>query len=110
MAIFKVGQRVRIKCAMSKLNGREGRIIASRTIMFRVQDNRAGKCWHVTVDDHGPTGENGFPLTYFNDELLPLTDPKADEFIEGIKKLRPLHDPLTVGDNAAKRLIEKVSA
>jgi hypothetical protein len=69
MATFKVGQRVRI---LKWWHG-EG------TIMRRPDPD----FWAVLSDTKGR--EVGF----LDCELAPLTDPKADEFIERVKKWKP---------------------
>lgn len=98
MAIFKVGQRVRVVRALgqevapvpdgyeiSNHNGKQGTVVD-------INSPRAlGRfCIQVELD-----GEDNFLMGFLccADELEPLTDPLADAFIERIKKLQPLKEP-----------------
>lgn len=85
MATFKVGDRVKV------VSGGDG------------QERQAlGTCGTV-IGLPGPAGlyevrmdigltNRGFDWLWWPHELAPLTDPKADEFIESLKKLKPLHE------------------
>lgn len=95
MATFKVGQRVRIiglspdderYPGLKPLLGAEGVILRA--------SNRIIGNWIVdvpTVSFPAQTPQ-GLPPTQFSiasERLRPLTDPKADEFIERVKKWKP---------------------
>lgn len=91
MATFKVGQRVRVVAPISDVCGAEGVIVRAwpTPAAGRYDDRRAGASWNVHI--HGnPCGQ----LRFFDDELAPLTDPKADQFIESLKKLA--NEPLVL--------------
>lgn len=114
MADFRVGQRVRIlgnvrsKRTPAK-HDQEGTILAvnvkppSRS-SFGPGDTIAAPWYEVEIDGH-PWGD-GRGWKVCEVWLRPLTDPKADEFIERIKKLArepraaPVAEPLTVGGSA----------
>lgn len=90
MATLKVGQRVRfaraVKPAGDSLPGREG-VIAGLGAKF---PERSDTPWDCYVN-FGP-GEYRAVNCMFS-ELEPLLDPKADEFIERLKKLKPYDEP-----------------
>jgi hypothetical protein len=92
MAKFKVGQRVRV---IGHFGGsripREKRWIGHEgTIIARPWHGiLSGWNWYLDL--------NGFRYYFHDAELAPLTDPKADAFLESIRKLKPLYEP-QVGD------------
>ena len=88
MATFKVGQRVKLVAIDAHLGWMprppamgEGGIVVpggvSNNLTCRVLFDKA----------RGSTTDGAFGC--FAHEIAPLTDPKADEFIERIKKLKP---------------------
>ena len=87
MATFKVGQRVKViaispgdwgtKCRV----GDEGIVVAPRYPM------KFGHEWCVYIERLQHEYE------FYSYELAPLTDPKADEFIERIKKMKVYDEP-----------------
>lgn len=117
MATFSIGQRVRIigpADGSSSLVGREATIYdIHRPPGFverlfgergpRWSDEALAHSVHpketaylLNVDGHGryasmfwPFGVIGFPAYW----LAPLDDPKADAFVEAIKKLKPYEEP-----------------
>lgn len=91
MATFKVGDRVRV-IALRPVTfrtrvrvGMQGRIVQAGPV-----ETWGGHMaeWAVDLDD---VWQELFGLDSW--ELAPLTDPKADEFIERIKKLKPYDEP-----------------
>lgn len=93
MANFKVGQRVRVvKTHMHSipwLIGKEGTILRATT-----EHGGWGPAeWAVRVD-----GTPWDYMLFLSCHLAPLTDPKADEFIEKLKKLGNEPQPVPVGD------------
>lgn len=101
MANFKVGQRVRIvndivfgfrAVPPNYYLGKEAVIIAPGG--YKQSD------WRLLV-----AGETPYLADVFarNEELVPLTDPKADEFVERIKKLKPYEEPCVDQDEWAKK-------
>lgn len=87
MAIFRVGQRVRFTGKTSDFLGGLGLQVKAGdcgTIIHK--DPRGWRDWSVQFD--------GLPRWVGADnwQLAPLTDPKADEFIESVKKWGPLHE------------------
>jgi hypothetical protein len=83
MATFKVGQRVRViahygdePAPKGGWIGREGIVIARRW-----RGIFSGWRWYLNL--------GGFEWYFHDAELAPLTDPKADEFIEAVKKWKP---------------------
>lgn len=92
MATFKVGQRVRIvRSRWAFRVGAQATIIALHRSTWRT-DGRTGDAWDLDVDGVGRIGVHGHQIAYFSDELAPLTDPKADAFLDSIRKLKPLHE------------------
>jgi hypothetical protein len=86
MATFKVGQRVKVirsQGFIPKAVGREATIIA-------IEPNRRCSAAHYIAIDGLPCdsliviGATGWA---YPDQLAPLTDPRADAFIESLKKL-----------------------
>jgi hypothetical protein len=90
MAKFRVGQRVkRVGHPDTVPLGAEGVIIAldtvagfGETVYHRVQ-------WGAPVHDWYHTQAKC---------LAPLTDPKAEQFIESLKNLKPYEEPLVEAD------------
>ena len=94
MANYKPGQRVRIVQALPPVTsvyigphapetvGHEG------TLIERYQGPGPWH-WNMHVDGFGWR-----VLSVQECEIAPLTDPKADEFIERIKNLKPLDEPV----------------
>jgi hypothetical protein len=78
MATFKVGQRVRIifVYTLPHCLGKEATIVA-----------RHGDIFFLDVDNVGTRRSSGSPCWVYEHQLAQLTDPKADEFIESLKKL-----------------------
>lgn len=93
MTTFKVGQRVRIvrvgptcRPVVRALVGREGTIVAIPSNSYFA----VAEC-DVEIDG-APATSLGFddkPFASRFDNLAPLTDPKADAFIESVKKWKP---------------------
>ena len=91
MAVFKVGQRVRVIASdlprWSYLIGREGVIEVANVIPWE---------WIVRIDaphlEPDPTMRGCFG--FHSHELAPLTDPGAESFIAKLKKLgsEPVND------------------
>lgn len=86
---FKVGDRVRI-VYHGKHFGKCGTIWRIGEGMWAkgcgvVDPDAIGH--DVDVDGYGRLSANGFLISYLSHNLRPLTDPKADEFIERIKQL-----------------------
>lgn len=92
MATFKVGQRVRI--VKGGNTGAQGTILSPlqrlRLEHIRTLEVRDVDAHHVAID--GVPIPHGYvqPWAFPPDFLSPLTDPKADAFMERIKKLEPL--------------------
>lgn len=93
MATFKVGQRVRVANphpAREAMRGLEG-------VVNRIGVH--GYAWAATI--HGAdaamaraghiflSSSSTDSWAFYEGELAPLTDPKADAFIEQIKRLKP---------------------
>ncbi len=92
MSAFKVGQRVRVVGQdegsvtwWGCVRGREATIVA---IPFENRD-----CG-IEIEGDTRTWRADFH------RLAPLTDPKADAFIESIKKLKPYEEPVVVKGRA----------
>lgn len=105
MAVFKVGQRVRKVASMHK---RDFSLIDPKSpvrvplgalgTVMRLRDDGA---YSVAFDNYkGIAGDTGW-FRQMDYCLAPLTDPKADEFIERLKKLgkepRIVRDPVHFG-------------
>jgi hypothetical protein len=88
MATFKVGQRVRVVAALSKIRGEQGVIthISHGPLLTWGDVWEEGLRHYVTIDGRGPLVD-GRPRAYFSHEIAPLTDPKADAFLESIRQL-----------------------
>jgi hypothetical protein len=92
MATFKVGQRVRIIAPRSPSCGREATIIGVKREL-EVLDFDAQTILHVPIfyyldiDGYGATAPGGRRRGLEPHEITPLTDPKADAFLERVKKL-----------------------
>lgn len=84
MATFKVGQRVRI------IGARKGweRIIGRETVILEGPIDWFGDIGYKT----GVSEELRVP-GHHAAHLAPLTDPKADAFLERIRKLKPYDEP-----------------
>jgi hypothetical protein len=89
MATFKVGQRVKriggcarafYPCAPAEVQG---------TILKAIESPHHDRelLWKVAFD-------NGNSWCCVSESLAPLTDPKAEQFIESLKKLAPLDEPV----------------
>jgi hypothetical protein len=92
MAQFRVNQRVRIVRAdhFKRFIGLAATIVRPSPISDQFG---LGEVWWLDVDGHGEaTGEACHTFQAY--KLAPLEDPKADEFIERIKKLKPYDEPL----------------
>lgn len=96
MAAFKVGQRVRFvktdNPALADLVGREATIVS-------IPAWSSGDC-SITIDGALGRTYGGFLPSFATlfTHIAPLTDPKADEFIERIKKLGNEPMPLSPAD------------
>jgi hypothetical protein len=96
MTTFKVGQRVRIVTpGFPECDGKEGTIVRAWDYPHcpRIPDNRAGASWNVRLDCDFCN-----ELRYFDDELRPLTDPRADAFIASVKSWGPLKEKRTYAE------------
>lgn len=99
MAIFKVGQRVRIVRGSKSGRGpscvgREATII-DYVAQIRYVSGEVKEAYFLAIDGigtHNPV--HGDPYAAEGSWLAPLTDPKADEFIERLKKLEREPQPL----------------
>src|SRR5690348_13368307 len=84
MATFKVGQRVRI------VHDTTNRFIGMTAIITHARPFGAYE-WAILVDGYRSNCEInravGGAIGADSDDLAPLTDPRADAFIESIKKL-----------------------
>jgi hypothetical protein len=89
MATFKVGQRVRI--LRGTYPGKEAAIWKMEPIYAwgpSVSYNLPGEIGHfLDVDGVGRHHRDGSPIALTASGIAPLTDPKADEFIESLEKL-----------------------
>jgi hypothetical protein len=102
MATFKVGQRVR-KVAYRQLLHEPHAVvvpIGAEGVIRGFYDGFGG-LWLVEYPGYSPSRhhiECGFGPYFYNEaqQLTPLTDPHADAFIEGIKKLKPYEEPKVV--------------
>lgn len=95
MATFTVGQRVRIVKTYHdhSFKGREATIIATNQSGFsRYTGEWCEGYYHLNVDGIGPRGDTGLRLCVAGEQLAPLTDPKAEQFLASIRKLKPLHE------------------
>ena len=94
MSVFRVGQRVR--SLPTRLRGwtDEGTITTvDADHLFNNGELQVG--YLVQCDNHRSMNHNG-GYWHRAHQLAPLTDPKADEFIERIKKLG--NEPVTTRD------------
>jgi len=95
MAIFKVGDKARIVNAYpahAKWNGAEVTIIGLPG---------CDPDWPGQYQIDGPMVRGPWNHWFAGPEqLAPLTDPKADEFIENIKRLKPYEEPKVVKEKA----------
>ena len=84
MATFKVGQRVRI---VAQSPNSTGSYVGEEGTIVGAYDGQ--RDWIVEFGKwmHEPTDIAETQGVFFNFELAPLTDPKADEFIARLKKL-----------------------
>ena len=100
MANFKVGQRVRVIAnhgdkVGDMIVGHEGMLVRRKSEWWC--GDRCFPVWIVSV----PTAPFSDPLSNLrpdewacmDEELAPLTDPKADAFLESIRKLKPYEEP-----------------
>jgi len=97
MAQFRVGQRVKVvyvtqtmaTCAF--LVGKVGTVATGDLLGFE---------YVVKVDGHTSNFRDG-NCRFYTADLAPLTDPKAEEFIEGLRKLarEPVSVPPAVLDD-----------
>ena len=91
MANFKVGQRVRVIAVHQDVVKREDHLIGREGCITAYCPDyvRHGRWlpWEVRLD-------GGLLCGFAAHHLAPLTDPKADEFIERIKNLKPYEEPL----------------
>lgn len=115
MATFKVGQRVRITD------------ISNRDLCPNFAADVIGR--HGVIEEERPSGDyfNRWVVRYYGPpardanefgpnraafrscDLAPLTDPKADEFIESLKKLKPYEEPVVAAqDRFLKRIAESL--
>lgn len=97
MATFKVGDKARIVNV-------EGTCHAY--LLGLVVRIRALPMYGTAYEIDPPPGER--PSFWYSEPcyLAPLTDPKADEFIESIRKLKPLEEEPK--KRAARELVEKI--
>lgn len=93
---FKIGQRVRFVGGPTKAGRRfydEAKAVGLEGVI-----TRAGNIfdWVVRYDSLYYPGGTLLPNEGFADscQLAPLTDPKADEFMERIKNLKPYEEPV----------------
>lgn len=89
MATFRVGQKVRI------IAGIYPEIIGDEVEILGPLEQLAG--WpaahhRISTPPHAPHSSMWYAEPR---HLAPLTDPKADAFIESIKKLQPLKEPVS---------------
>ena len=88
MANFKVGQRVRI---IKSVGGRHDGVEATILTPLRMERSRAcgfHAAHRIAIDGVGSFNPvTGLPWGEPPEWLAPLTDPKADAFIESLKKL-----------------------
>lgn len=102
MANFKVGQRVRVIEPRSIHYGKEGSVMGFSTGPFFSNINGGafmhGPFYRVRIDGYGELTRNGRRLCFPPHSLAPLTDPKADAFIESLKKLAREPQPVAPVD------------
>ena len=93
MATFKVGQRVRV---MRQTNAIRDGVLAGREGVIVLKGGHGSltdRDW--TVELPGTLNSRGTSVWCFNsDQLAPLTDPKADAFIEQVKRWKPEPEPV----------------
>lgn len=102
MSAFKVGQRVRIVHSFTPEIAGRAAIVLSRLGPAICDVTGTRYLGHdLDVDGIGPV-LRGHPISCEPSQLAPLTDPKADEFIAAIKKLKPYSEPLVkrIGEKA----------
>jgi len=78
MTNFKVGQRVRVRKECDRVSPECAHLCGAEAQLVSVYGYRE---WELSLRVRGG------PVIAHEDALEPLTDPKADEFIERIKKL-----------------------
>lgn len=89
---YKVGQRVRVVHAIeTKLIGLEGVIVR-----FDDLPPKPESCWIVRlpVSFSAPGRLADDEWCFRPCDIAPLTDPKAEAFLESIKRLKPYEEPL----------------
>jgi hypothetical protein len=86
MATFRIGDRVRVVAAHPPLPQDAAQLIGKEG---EVMQHPYPSCtrWPVAVRIGGTMA------LFTPGELAPLTDPKADAFVESIKKLKPYEEP-----------------
>lgn len=87
MTKFFVGQRVRIECEGSLMDGEETRIIALNVNAY--DDDIGDYCGHEAVDSY-PTGDPEDGAVFQEHELVPMLrnqEPCESEFKESLDKL-----------------------
>lgn len=95
MATFKVGQRVRIVALHPYTGPRAVAVGMTGTVIAHNPDYPVAGGWITewAVDvDEVSSQMGGFHFRAC--DLAPLTDPKADAFLESIRKLQPLHEEI----------------
>lgn len=85
MSAFKVGDKVRVRKDAAIVAPNCLDVPGAEGVLLRPYGCSAE--WVVSVPTH-PYPEVIIPEEY----LAPLTDPKAEAFIEQLKKLKPLHE------------------
>jgi hypothetical protein len=96
MATFKVGQRVKVVSVEGAITqadlealGKEGVIVALGPVRCGGILSSIDREYNVRLEGVSVTPNYGFDACH----LAPLTDPKADAFIERIKNLKPYEEP-----------------
>lgn len=94
MKTFKVGDRVRIKCAKSYsgCNGKSATIVAYTCGHWR--NGERGFGYDVEVDGIGRFGKYGGQLSYKAHELEPIVNPDEQAWTEFKRYLQP--DPAVI--------------
>ncbi len=90
MANFKVGQRVRISPDMKYCIPKCRPLVGAETVITSERFEEFGEVGYRTAATDTIPNCIGVQEQY----LIPLSDPKADEFIERIRKMKPYDEPV----------------
>lgn len=99
MSVYRVGQRVRyVGTLIPRLAGAEGTVA---TVPYPSYVRPGEFCYVCVFPGSGANFSGPDTAECYGSSLAPLSDPKADEFIERIKNMKPYQEPVVTKERVA---------